>query len=508
MKTALHIGIILLILAVPAVYCGLLFGGYEGVGDGNDYAALARNITTGKGFSVGHVYPLALAFKWDIPQPDNIWAPGYPVFLALLFVFLGADDTAAIMAGIFAIWLLTLSGYFLGRAVLGPTGGLLTAGFIGLGQVVMYSALEGTPETLTGALLTFSVLILVNRQRFGSVAVSAILFSFAVLTRYQIAIVGVPLAVLLVERHWRLTWVAFAALTISPWLVRNWIVLGNPLFTLQSYGEFTKGMGKFGEYYYTYRSFVPIGLLSTVIHYPFDMAKKIIGGVLFFSQAFPTRFNFLGTVPFFFALLRVGRLESAKRKLVLFGFASAVLIIALSSLDGHHDRHLLPLQVFFAIAMFIGLDFIISEFPGSRLAVALATLVVFIPTRAPYQEMKLHLTAERCAESIPAYRRVKQFVGQDKVVVSDASDAIWWYADRLSIWIPTRYDDLRLLMARRRCDFIYLAEPMKFIQKLEDDEIADFVASTARIEDFPGPGELFKVSSDEIAPENFAFHGK
>ena len=70
--------ILIFILIISALYCYAFFGGYLGLSDGNDYAGLARNILRGEGFSLGHLYPLALTFNSDIPQPNNLWAPVYP----------------------------------------------------------------------------------------------------------------------------------------------------------------------------------------------------------------------------------------------------------------------------------------------------------------------------------------------------------------------------------------------------------------------------------------------
>lgn len=506
MKGAFHIAVILLLFAVSAVYCLSLFGGFEGIGDGNDYAALARNIVSGRGLSLGHVYPLALAFNWNIPQPNNIWAPGYPVYLAFWFLLFGANDTSAIMASIATIWLLIIAAYYLGRKIMGPGMAILTAVSVGLSQVVMYAAIEGTPELLAGALLVFSVLALGTEQRIGRVALSAVIFGLAVLTRYQIAIIAIPLLIIFLRKNLVPVWLAIFIMTLSPWLVRNWIYLGNPFFTLQSYGEFTKGMGRFDDYYFTYRSFTPHGFIDAIFQYPFDVAKKFVGGLIFFGEAFPIRFNFLGVVPFVFAVLRWNRLESLQKKLVLFSFVSAILIALLSSFDGHHDRHLLPLQAFFSAAMLVGFGLILSELRlrERRLFAAILLLILFLPARAPYQELGLSMTAHECRENIPGYLHLTSFVDRDDVVVSDASDAVWWYADRLSIWSPVQYDDLKMLMSKGRCDYVYFAEPMEFLNKTGDEDLADFVSSAEPIAEFPGPGQLFKVIEEMMPSEDFA----
>ena len=87
----------------------------------------------------------------------------------------------------------------------------------------------------------------------------------------------------------------------------------------------------------------------------FDLAKKFVGGLVFFASAFPLRLNFLGLVPLFLALMKVWQVELKERKIILFAFYAVVLIMVISSLDGHHDRHLLPIQGFLIVSMLIGL---------------------------------------------------------------------------------------------------------------------------------------------------------
>ncbi len=249
MKTIIHVIILIVLFAFTAIYCSYYFGGYEGSGDGNDYAALARNIVSGRGFSLGHVYPLGLTFNAQIPQPNNMWAPGYPLYLSLWFSVIGIGDKAALYASIVALWLMILSGYLLGRRIGGDMIAILSAMLIGLSQVVLYAAVEGTPEILTGALIAFSVYFLLSPQKSVNLILSGFLLGLAFLTRYQIAIIGIPIAIMFMDNYRRnlFIWIAVILITISPWLIRNWIVLGNPLFTLQSYGEFAKGMRRFGD---------------------------------------------------------------------------------------------------------------------------------------------------------------------------------------------------------------------------------------------------------------------
>ncbi len=508
MTTGRQIMILFAIFVVSSLYCFSLFGGYEGIGDGGDYAALARNLIAGEGFSLGHVYPLALAFDTHIPQPNNIWAPGYPLYLAAWFALLRPSDWVAVSAAAFAIWLLILASYLLGRQVAGEKIGLLTAAFVGLSQVVFYAAIEGTPEILCGAFLTFSVVILIENQNPKRAAISGALFGLAFLTRYQIAIVVIPLVVFFIGKRPReiAAWAVSTVLVASPWLARNWIVFGNPLFTLQAYGEFTKGMGRFGDYYFTYRSFEPVSFTSALLNFPLDLAKKFIGGLIFFAGAFPIRFNFLGAIPFFFALIKIEKTDGLQRKLLFFAFSSSVLVILLSSLDGHHDRHLLPLQGFLALAMFLGGVLLIRELGLNkyRAAVIAGAAILFLPMRSPFQEMRLSMVADECRMHKIAYDSISRLVGSREIVVSDASDAVWWYSNRMSIWLPVEYADLKALMSRENCRYLYLSRPIEFLNSLSEEDLIDFGISAEPDQTFPGPGQLYLFNGGGSRPDEFA----
>jgi 4-amino-4-deoxy-L-arabinose transferase-like glycosyltransferase len=508
MNRVLDIILVLVVCAIAALYCGLFFGGYEGIGDGNDYAGLARNIVTGKGFLLGHVYPLGLVFNPDVPQPNNIWAPGYPVYLAIWFFLFGISDGAALAASVFAVWLFVIACYLLGRAFGGTWMARMAAALAGLSQVILYTAIEGTPEILAAATLAFSVLLLIGKPRIWNIIISGILFGVTILIRYQVVIVAFPLIWVFFHHDRKLIWPWLGAVVfaLAPWLIRNMIVLGNPIFTLQSYGEFAKGMGRFDDYYYAYRSFTPMPLWYVLTNFPLDLARKFLGGLIFFASAFPMKLNFLGLVPLFFALMKVWQVELRERRIILFAFYSTILLILISSLDGHHDRHLLPIQGFLIVTMLIGFKYLITELGAIkyRIAVVLLGAILFLPARTPFLEMRLDIIANLARAVKPGYAILAQRVEPDAVVVSDVSDAVWWYGERNSIWIPATYGDLRFLITNETCDYIFLIDQAGFLNSLSDEQLSDFAGLVEPVDPFLGPGTLYRVASDGGVPDSYA----
>lgn len=490
--------ILLLILLLSMAYCIYFFNGYLGLHDGNDYAGLARNIVRGEGFSLGHLYPLAYTFSQDMPQPNNLWAPAYPVYLAIWFNMFGANDTTILPATIFAIWLLILAVYLVARKLVGADWAVFAAALIGLNQSVLSTALEGSPEILTGALLLFAVLPLINKAGIFKIIISAVVFGLAVLARYQIIILALPILLFLFERNIRLKaiWVGMVALILSPWLIRNFILFGNPFFTLQAYGEFTKGMGHLKYYYYTYRSFTQMSLWYAVSNFPFYMLKKFVAGITFFLWWTMVVLNFFGIVPLIFAAMKNKMAGYSQSRFIKFALASLILVVMVSSFNGIHLRHLVNVQGLLAISIVIGLLLLKNQIKLFQKHWALAAILflLIIPARMPFLEMELIANARTVEANKKVYERLSEISGPGDVIVSDASDAVWWYSDRFSIWIPVVYDDLKSLMKIQRIDYIYLEKTSDFLSRLEDEELVDFFTIASIVDGSELGWSIYKVN--------------
>jgi hypothetical protein len=128
-------------------------------------------------------------------------------------------------------------------------------------------------------------------------------------------------------------------------------------------------------------------------------------------------------------------------------------------------------------------------------------ILLFLPARLLYQEFQLSSIASQNRSNAPTYSELARIIKPGEVVISDASDAIWWYADRSSIWIPVHYDDLKILFARDDCRYLYLARPIDFMNYLTNNEIADFAYSTELVTDMHGSGQLFRLKKAQLNSE-------
>ena len=485
------------VAAAAAIYCISLFGGFQGTSDSNDYAALARNIIEGKGFIIGHIYPLSYAFFKGMPLANHMWAPLYPLYQAFWFLLFGAKDNSMQISSIVLIWSFMLSAYFLGKKILDEKSGMLAAVLIGLSQIVLNTAIDCTPEILAGILLTLCVLALQWGNSGGSVVLSGILFGLTFLTRYQMAIIIFP--IWLFFFRWQFTkflfWCLAAGITIIPWFYFNLVHFGNPIFTLQPYGEITKGMGRFDDYYYTYRSLEPITLFKAFSTFPLAVLKKFIAGIIYFISQLPVHFSFLGFIPFMYGILKIRNMPDGIKKFFGFSLASLILLIVVSSIGGHHHRYLVTIQVLLTISMLIGFLKLLKDlkFTESKMKITILTALLFLPSRAPFQEIRLHSIAVECKRDISIYTKVRERTEEDAVIFSDVSDGIWWYARRNAIWIPIRVKDIMKIQQLSGAGYVFLRDYKKYISGLKDDELLQFLQSIELVSVLDNKSGLYKL---------------
>ncbi len=109
------------------------------------------------------------------------------------------------------------------------------------------------------------------------------------------------------------------------------------------------------------------------------------------------RFNYLGIVPFFFGLFKINNYHGIQRKCILFTFISAILVIILSSLMAITTAIWCRYSRFLSVSTLLGGVALARAmgFYRYKIAVAIATIFLFIPARYPFQEYGLKLIAEK-----------------------------------------------------------------------------------------------------------------
>ena len=195
--------------------------------DSDEYWQIATNVADGKGFS------------YDGVEPTRMRMPGYPLLLAGIRTIAGPGVMAplVIQSLLDVVTLLLLAG--LAARVFGPVTGALTALLIALYLPLPVLACRIMSEAPYITVLTGSIVCWVNaieRRSLGGFAATGVLVGLASLIRpagLAMLVLLAPVVWLQVGRGRRgLTRGAMALAVglavMSPWVVRNWLVLEEP----------------------------------------------------------------------------------------------------------------------------------------------------------------------------------------------------------------------------------------------------------------------------------------
>lgn len=465
---------IIFVLAAIVItgYSFYFFEAFPPCHDACDYAGLARNIINGNGFRINHAYPLSLYFLPELPQPNCMWAPAYPLVLAVVFKLFAASDTCVIFTNITIYLILMLAGYFLARRYSDKNTAFIFLVMAGFNQYSYSIIIYSTTEILAALLLTLSVLALKPNKVTGFI-ISAVLFGVAVLTRYQV-IVLLPLYYFLLEKSYRrLGYFALIVIAVcSWWMVRNFLLFSDPLFTLQRYGEYTKGIGLNGDYYYTYRSLEPMTLWQTIIAYPLTYLKKIISGIPLFLQGLTLQLNSYSLFLVFWAYVFIAR-DHRLFTIMRFILISIPLYIFLCLLDGQHHRHLFIFISFLTIIAAAGFTNFITRAGINKWKYgSISALLIFlIPFAFPQQEIKFRDNKIIFSKDKLVYNQISEIVTGNIAAVP--SDALWWYGNLNTIWMPTDYTTLVKIDSLIGIQAVYFQRE-NWLSRQSDEDVASF----------------------------------
>lgn len=168
-----------------------------------------------------------------VDTPTAVMEPGYPVLLALFFSLFGA-----VSGSVFSLNLLfALGGAFAVRKLVmdvwGAESGLMAAILWSLYPPFVYYSAYAMTETAHFALLIISSMFVLSAGRGESKGFLAGIVTGAFFLIRATALFLVPLQ--LVYLAWRRRWKSLLFLSagfvvaVSPWVVRNWISLGEPV---------------------------------------------------------------------------------------------------------------------------------------------------------------------------------------------------------------------------------------------------------------------------------------
>lgn len=501
--------------AVVIVYGQVFFPGFYGLSDACDYADLARNIALGRGFVNHNIYPLSLTFNFlrELPQPTPLWPPGYPLILAGAFkLFSASDSTVLWLNTVFLLLTLPLV-YLLGLHFHSRRVASLASLFYGTSQFVLYLLIIANSEIVATFLFTVFLLLLLKGRGTVSYIFAGIILGILLLTRYpMIFIIPAMFIYLKKERRFELSkfiWlVTIPLLMVVPWLVRNYLLTGNPLFALQNYGEVSKATVAFPDYYYTYRSLDPQPFFLFIANYPLYFLRKVAAGLLMYIRETPETLNLY---LFFFFLLSFFTLKSADWRLRSFRvliFSLLVFYVLFHSIFGPYIRHLaflLPGMLVIASANLVDLWSKVNLREGyKKVLFVILILFLLVPTKTPERERYFMERKIDHLEVVAHCEEIKPFLDSESLVASDVSDALGWYAESPAMWFPVDYRNFMAADSIISIKGIYLQKGLDsdWIGEHRDDPegITVFDSTYFLVEEF-GSGAVFYMKRSGEQPE-------
>jgi 4-amino-4-deoxy-L-arabinose transferase-like glycosyltransferase len=183
-------------------------------------------------------------------HPTAFWPPGYPLFLSILYKAAGPSVIVAQLSSVL-LWTITaVLAYQLGSRLGGRRVGLIAGLLVALyPDFIFYSSLLAS-ENLFVALLSGAVLLLILAEEHSGrkagllVGAAGLLMGAGALTRASamvVSILFVPLLLLVPAKEKGLKQrilrcailLGCVALVVLPWLIRNQIVMGRPVFATE-----------------------------------------------------------------------------------------------------------------------------------------------------------------------------------------------------------------------------------------------------------------------------------
>lgn len=446
---------IFLVVGPPVLlwlYCKAMFPGLTNT-DALDFAQLGRNLSAGRGFVTYVIRPLATTFGDNaLKQPDVLHGPLYPFILALAFGVGGTTDkVVAIVSGFFYVLTIPVL-YVLGMRLFNRTVGMLAALVYVFNALVLEYASSGLHVTLYIFLTTSLMLVIYNLATYEiahtgqpvvalprtQLIMTGLIVSLLYLTEpvffWTIPVIAIY-AVWLCRSRWlrALGWFTLpVVLAAVPWMIRNGMVTGNPLFGLRGL-ELVMNTE-------TYPKWESFRLLPTEISPGIPLVDEVlrklvrsVGEVLYTLPTINASYLLAFFLPALLFRLANPAANVVRGVIVSVGF-TLLWGTALFQIDMPLFVSLIPVAILFAIAFMIHL---MAEAQLSRPTVALVSTIGVLVVALPLvYDTFLRVQKTEPLGSVDAARGLSDITRRQDVCLSDHPWVVAWYSDRPAIWIP------------------------------------------------------------------------
>jgi 4-amino-4-deoxy-L-arabinose transferase-like glycosyltransferase len=434
--------------------------------DAYDYAQMGREIRRGHGLSTRQLFPRHIPFMAARGYLNSEHIPNlnrYPLpTIANAFFQLFSRNVARAAVLQSGVWFLASIPvlFLLARRLTNPIVALLSTLVYAANSSAWGSSYNGMTESLATLLvLLLAYVIFVPEPTRWKYLAAGLLCGLAFLSRTQLAFLF-PLAAALL---WfmvprpnllrALTWLAAGFLLVTlPWMIRNTILAGDPLFSFTTTRAFVLGTDV-NNPDLELLLHAPVRTAEVFLHYGPEIVAKIRANI------WPNILNpvaWIGSATFALMIwlgLAASRLVPDERRpaeYVLFRNSVIVLILAnflTVSLVLFYDRFFEFLYPFIiVIALQEGYLLLQAAIParGRTAALKAVTVLLLVAGLVRAREVSMRYAGSQPMESADAatFQILADLIEPDSVVASDISHKITLYDDLLTVRLPVNPDEL------------------------------------------------------------------
>lgn len=446
--------------------------------DAQDYAQIARNVAEGKGFTTS-IMPLG-GLEW-MRQTGRLGQSWWNLHRFPLPSLIQAGFIKVVGPRDFAISLSSALFYFLGiplvylfaRRMFSHRVGVLATFLFAFNGGQMGDSITGLTEPAALFLFLAALYLVLWPSKWWHIPLAGLITGLAFLNRYSVVLYALPMLVLIWKTHNKrplaavLEFIAPAAVVALPWLYRNYLIAGDPLFSLTT-ALMVRYMTAASPHTHDWYQFVYEKPTHFWMAHPWWTIKKWL------TQTADLWWNNIGNIgalgyvfPFFVvSTLRPLANEAQRLRRWLLGvFVLHFVTLGLLSNIPRYYAIFTPFLIIYAADVLLwiwdqvrpGLS---RQRAGFALFVTFPLLFSFLyiigPPRRPREDrtwVEWQLTNQRWIhDSTP----------QDAIILSDVPWSVAWYGYRRSLPLPPKPEDLsRFNDYGITPDGIYLKSPRK-----------------------------------------------
>lgn len=407
------------------------------------FAQGARNIVTGQGYTTDIIYPISLHYDPSIHSHPNLLRPPlYATFIAIGYLVFGINGTIPILiSGLSFAALVTLT-YRFGTAMYSRQTGIWAGALVISSPFIVKFALAGLSDVLFAVLVTavfYALYIRANPLLTGA------LVGAAYLTRYNVLLMLPFLAGFLYldsrQDDPPLRFLGAFVGTISPWLLRNLLAVGDPLFSLQRF-LLPANTNTYPPFSLLSARFTPVSPLEFVLSHPLDLLAKMTAHLSFAYDNLPDVLG--GATVILLALIGVLRIRRKSRDLLFWGVVTVTVITQVLVLSAFRleMRYLLPFVPLVFLLAGTGLSTLVEIIPGrtqQSLAIGFVIVLLVVPG---FVGISNYSQPDRYASYTADAEVVEAHTEPNDIVVATRPWAVGWAGNRAAIRTPADYTKL------------------------------------------------------------------